>query len=437
MIFILPFLFLVGATLLVIGLEGRQVDDYPYCTHCRYNLTGLTANRCPECGTEISRNTVAFGRRERNRPVLIAGGVVLGIVVLTAVSFAVGEIRGVNWYKYVSTHRLLNMAGRDVRSAVDELYRRIQTGALDEAQRQEVIESALARQTANLNIDPRPVWANLLGLLDSVNQLTPEQREAFLGSVAPVRVRVRERVRLGDPAVVEIDMIDRGAPSWTYAADIHLIDLKLSPASVPFSVPLYPTFNLDSRADIPPFALTFPTTNVGHQTATGVIDTTLYDPNTDPAFAKPTWHHASPFSLDYEVLPEDAPDPVNWVDEPERESTIRRAIYPDQVHMQCRGIIWRKCRFIEYIFLERSFDVDLAFEVIFEVGGRKIGGAAVSWANGEMGWRAAYSDDFKPLKTNQVHVVLRATRSAALQSADCYNIWRGEIRIPAVSVTGP
>ncbi len=32
----------------------RRRDDTPRCTKCGYNLTGLTEDRCPECGESFS-----------------------------------------------------------------------------------------------------------------------------------------------------------------------------------------------------------------------------------------------------------------------------------------------------------------------------------------------------------------------------------------------
>ena len=52
-------LVLVGILLLIHGLRGRRVGFDPHCKKCRYNLTGISADQCPECGSTILAETVA------------------------------------------------------------------------------------------------------------------------------------------------------------------------------------------------------------------------------------------------------------------------------------------------------------------------------------------------------------------------------------------
>ncbi len=40
----------VVAGIYLIATSRRTVGSGPRCGHCQYNLTGSTANRCPECG---------------------------------------------------------------------------------------------------------------------------------------------------------------------------------------------------------------------------------------------------------------------------------------------------------------------------------------------------------------------------------------------------
>ncbi|NJL31404.1 MAG: hypothetical protein HC898_07100 [Phycisphaerales bacterium] len=49
-------LLLAGLVLLWRGIRGRLVDDHPYCRGCKFDLTGLPAERtaCPECGHDLT-----------------------------------------------------------------------------------------------------------------------------------------------------------------------------------------------------------------------------------------------------------------------------------------------------------------------------------------------------------------------------------------------
>ena len=51
----LPTLLLLGLWLLKTGLWPRRRGDTPYCRKCGYNLTALTSERCPECGSIVAR----------------------------------------------------------------------------------------------------------------------------------------------------------------------------------------------------------------------------------------------------------------------------------------------------------------------------------------------------------------------------------------------
>src|SRR2546423_15664322 len=76
-------LFLIGATLFAIGLRGRHINDHPLCARCGFDLLGIPATTCPECGGDLTRpRSRRVGERRRRRAPLIAGGLLslLGLV---------------------------------------------------------------------------------------------------------------------------------------------------------------------------------------------------------------------------------------------------------------------------------------------------------------------------------------------------------------------
>ena len=69
---------LAAVTLLIVGLRGRRKEDHPLCRNCGYDLTGLSADRCPECGADLTRRrSTRIGHRQRRR-----GLVGLGVFLL-------------------------------------------------------------------------------------------------------------------------------------------------------------------------------------------------------------------------------------------------------------------------------------------------------------------------------------------------------------------
>lgn len=71
-----------------------------WCIRCEYELTGLTDDRCPECGCKFDpddpssfRHTTSEQDEESSRlPVSVAVGVAVGIGAGTALGAALGNI---------------------------------------------------------------------------------------------------------------------------------------------------------------------------------------------------------------------------------------------------------------------------------------------------------------------------------------------------------
>lgn len=55
----------VGALLLV--KSQMSVGRDPRCGHCGYQLSGLTSNRCPECGRLFIEAGISLGKRSLSR----------------------------------------------------------------------------------------------------------------------------------------------------------------------------------------------------------------------------------------------------------------------------------------------------------------------------------------------------------------------------------
>lgn len=73
---------LLGLILVVIGARGKRVRSVSYCRKCDCNLTGLTSERCPECGTPVTPRTVVYGGAHRQNWRMVALGAAMPFLVL-------------------------------------------------------------------------------------------------------------------------------------------------------------------------------------------------------------------------------------------------------------------------------------------------------------------------------------------------------------------
>ncbi len=140
-----------GVFIVAVGLRHRRRGTEPRCRKCEYELTGLSAARCPECGSDISTPIgVVKGHRVRRRRLLILGIALLvlgGGMPATAVALLA---QGFNIYSRLPTFILLaEAAGRlgiTSQYGIDELHRRLRLGQLSSPEIQQMTAIALAEQ---------------------------------------------------------------------------------------------------------------------------------------------------------------------------------------------------------------------------------------------------------------------------------------------------
>jgi hypothetical protein len=189
-----------GAALLAFGLRGRKVDDFPYCRRCRYNLTGLTSERCPECGGLVAEVGTIIGKRRR-RPRLILAGLVLSLPSAAALIGAQTRwARSIEWYQKLPTWWVIREARSTSESralrACEELVRRDRLGLLAPADQQARTDAMLVqfeRRTSPFEPsskleDTASIWLDAALKKDS---LTPAQRTRLYDRLAWVTWRAR------------------------------------------------------------------------------------------------------------------------------------------------------------------------------------------------------------------------------------------------------
>jgi hypothetical protein len=200
---------MAAVALAVWAFRGRLVGDAPHCRHCKYNLTGLTSNNCPECGFAITVAGVISGYRQR-RTALLAIGAALAFVSASGLGLITyGRVTRVVWYTYSPVSLLLRMARENDGRAFAELHRRTWSDTLPHTKMPEVVSTALAEHGTETSASSAAGWANILTMLRDRGCLTSDQVAKFYGQLARVTLRVRRTIRQGDPIPYSVLLDDR------------------------------------------------------------------------------------------------------------------------------------------------------------------------------------------------------------------------------------
>ena len=193
-----------GLLVCVFGLRGRREGDTPHCRKCAYNLTGLTSERCPECGSPVSgRNVVRGVYRPRWTPLVAGAAVVLGCGWMLG-GVAYPHVRMLNVRHHYPFQWLIDGLRTGDRLSYCELLRRDSVGSLSESETNQFIEMALAEQQRSSTPINRQSWMFLLERWDKTQSLDSKQRTQFYRDLRLVNAHVYlhhpgfELIRNGD-----------------------------------------------------------------------------------------------------------------------------------------------------------------------------------------------------------------------------------------------
>lgn len=229
-----------GAVLLAFGLRGRKVDDFPYCRKCRYNLTGLTSERCPECGSLTADVGVVMGRRQRRRKLIVAGLVLFMPSAAVLIGAQTQWARSVNWYQKLPTWWVLHDArsiseARALR-AFQELGRRAEIANLtgkDQEALAEIMLGHFMRRTSpfdpsNEIEDAAAIWID--DALES-SRLSASQNEQVYARRSWVvwRARPVASLEIGIP-------IELGVTDYVYEEGLGEVDARVSVEELSMSI---------------------------------------------------------------------------------------------------------------------------------------------------------------------------------------------------------
>ena len=427
-----------GLLLLLAGLWGKRVGTEPRCRKCKYNLTGLTANRCSECGAWVDARAVRYGLRHRRWPALGCG---LGLLLLGgagAGTLMYGKAQQIDWYQHYPFRLLLAYAGADDKAALDELLARLEQNQIAAASIPRLAELALARHGLHPPPPHASQWCRLSEMLYLLDVYTDAQREHFCRNFTTVRLQVRPRLRVGDPLIGRLDYPERA--SWrvfgTFRQQEILLDGEPYQKLQDYFVSrrgtlanggyvLDPT-SLDLKLEPGSHTLAY------HATCAVEPYANLYAPNEWPA----EWTGETSATAQVEVVPLTGADPIRLVPDAEVADQLQRTLTIPY------ALLTRK--YPDYDLLGTKFELhqpvelDLAFEVLLLSQGKEVRLGYVSWSRGDCGPIIlpphASAETESEVLGDELDLLLRASRTAAARSLSCYEIWNGELRLESVPI---
>ena len=427
-----------GLLLLIVGLWGKRVGTEPRCRKCRYNLTGLTANRCPECGTEIDAEAVRYGLRRRRWPALVFGS---GLLLLSAAGVGAllyGRAQKIDWYQHYPVRLLLAYAGADDQAALDELLTRLEKDQIAAGSIPRLAELALEMHE---RYPPPPhvrTWHQLSEALYHFDFYTEAQLERFYRNLTTAHLHVRPRLRAGDPIIGRLEF--PGEIGWRVygtfqqqqmlldgqscqALQSYLLNSEITPRESGYSI--YPNglkFNLEPGRH----TLTYQASCTVEQYA---------DPFTSDE--RPVkWRGQTSATAQIEVVPLSAADPIRLIPDASVEEQLRGTLTIPS------ALLTRK--YPEYDLLGTKFELhrpvelDLAFEVLLLSGEKEVRLGYIAWPRGEHDPIIlpphSSPETESELLGSKIDLLLRTSRTAAAQSLNCYEIWDGELHLDSVPI---
>jgi len=425
-------LFPLGLWLLRIGLWPRRKGDTPHCRTCDYNLTGLTSDRCPECGTGLDAAMVVIGSRRR-RPGLAVAGAVMCLPALACL--ALQAVR-VNWYGLRPTAWVIGDAQSSGMAAANrawrELDRRDQKGSLKPSHRGRLIEAGLREQGA---ATPGPCMAEFveyLGKCYAAGLLSETQRTAFFQQGMAHSLAVRPRVRAGRkiPFTWQTQMRLPYPRFWRrMTGGDTLIDGVLVGSGAHFgSKGRGQTLGSGGQAvgcDVP-----------GRHMLKIVARVALYEGDAlEEATSRLCYESEIAVEAPFDVLDAGAPDCTRAVDDPALTDRLAACItFRDfRVYSRPRDSA-SPVGLNGMVDVAGALPVGIAFDVFVRLGDREIRIGSLACPAGKSQHSFGVSATLEELPGTTVDVILRASHEAAENSLNVFEYWQGELVFKDVPV---
>lgn len=415
----------LGTILLRKGFRPRRKGTTPHCARCEYNLTGLTSEKCPECGATLGIGDVVYGEPHQK-----AGRVVGGIVcLLIALGLLLPVVRTVNWYQFRPTAWLItdlsSTNAADARRAWSELDRRYLAGKLSAGQNSQLIDLGLQEQTkATLG----PIGSNLidhLGRACLAGEMSPAQQQKLVAQALRVTLEARPTTIQGRRAPVRMRHIDRApsAPFWVaYKVDTFLIDGEKLPNRGGMSG------SASGCGGAGAFTTALDISGVGRHKLKGSAHVELWNgPMGNESASTLIGSTDVDATAETEVLAEEPEGYIECVSGATLDGQVRSSITPKDFKFKAQP----NPQF-EMVLDVKAPPIGVAVEVLVRTQGReyKIGtitvipGESTNW-HVSQGWPAAQASG--PDAFTECDVILRSSADVARDSVDLFKIWAGEL----------
>ena len=420
--------FLVGIILIQRGRWPARTGTTPHCRNCDYILTGLTADRCPECGESIQPRNVVFGERHR-RPKLVFAGVTLALLGLFPLGLAtIGSVKQIDWIRYRPTTWLIDDLNTPLASdtAWREIQRRIAVGSVSESHLHLLSEKALQfqKQPKASSSMTDSALLQFLGKRYVDGKLTATQKDRFFDNALKVTISARPLVGSQDSLPYWISATGRGPDGWWVRSRRVEWRIDDGPTHPPDSGSSGSS-SFGGGASGSSLPADQPVGKHRLHMKVELAASRPGSPNRDDGPFERTV--TRDLEADFEVIPGHAP--ISLVTAPTSETL--RPLFKLQLSLNTYSLSAN----IDV----KALPVDLAFDVFIRTGGKEYLFGGINFKKnidsnyGIGGGGNGYPQPFP----DHVDIILRSSETVARSTTNLTQIWKGEIVFKDVPVRLP
>ncbi len=441
LLFILVAMLLVAMGLLTRGFRGVAIDNHPLCRKCGFDLFGRSADTliCCECGRDLKLpRAIRIGHRQRRLGSVMVGALLVAIVLGTAGVVSWGSAHHVNWWRHAPLWYVLAEASspdpKHRSAALGELIFRCDHNQLSPSQWNRVISAGLAYQR-DVSKPWDFGWGDLLENAHSNGKFSSNQWNTYLSQSLDdiFSLRVRQRVRRGDPLPVEMSYSQprTSQDHLMVTAGRKRLELQLGDQWV--------VIDQSDSVAISPFAMhgggDF--TTVDRLDGPGIVDGVQHSRFEEHLELRSSSDFETPPELsrdiqlpaDFTLLPS-SQSSVTLVHNPFLKKAIEACLFVDANNES--GWDPKRGTFKGIDFeINNGPPVGLGFDVYINLEGKQTMLGSFSFAANEANGQTVHGRGVRlpwpSGKTATVDLILRPNPDVAVRSVNTFEVWDGEI----------